>query len=163
MEATTVGALGNPEVAAAIEVPQAETGARPRPVVKALHHAWWFSLGLVVVAGEQTVKLVKAAVARGKDMEPSLKPPFQKAERGLSEALTGVGTRLKGVGSLLGKKAGAVESALDERIAKALTEAGAPLMTEMEELKRKVEELATKLEGLQTKREKPERASRSEH
>ena len=159
MEATTVGMSGVPAVPAA-EVPQAETGSVVRPVVKALQNVWWFSLGLVVVTGEQTAKLVNTAVERGKGVEPSLKPPFQKAERGLSEALSGVGTRLKGVGSALGKGAGAVESALDERISAALARAGAPLMTQMEELKGKVEELTAKLENLQAKREKPERPSR---
>lgn len=151
MEATTAGISGTPGMPA-IEVPRVETGTTVESVLKALHHVWWFGLGLAVVTGEQAVKLARTAVDRGRSVEPSLKPPLQKAERGLSDALAGVGTRLKEVGSRLGKGAEAVESAMDERVAAALAHAGAPLMTQMEELKDRVEELTAKVESLQAKR-----------
>jgi hypothetical protein len=137
MEATMEGSgtAGMP----AAEVPQVKAGAATQAVLDALHQAWWFTLGLVVVAGEGTAKLAKAAVERGKSVEPTLKVPFQKTD--LSGALSGAGSRLKGVGSsLLRRGAGAAEGTL----------------TEVQNLKAKVEDLASKVEELQAKHEKPE-------
>lgn len=151
METTTMDAAGSTGIPTT-EVSAADAGSTLRPMLGALHQVWWFSLGLVVVAGEQTARLVKTAVARGKDVEPSVSGTFKKAGGGLSGAL-------KGVGGRLGKGAEAVEGALDERIAAAMARAGVPIMTEMQQLKTKVEELTTKVETLQTKRERAERPS----
>jgi hypothetical protein len=58
---------------------------------------WHFDLGATVLVGEQTARFVKAAVERGKEIEPSLIKPFRKAGDSVNEALDEAGTRLKGI------------------------------------------------------------------
>jgi len=71
----------------------------------------------------------------------------------VEEALGGVGARLKGVGKVVGRRAGAIEHAVDDRIAAAAERAGAPLASEMGELKTRVDELSKKIESLQARRD----------
>jgi len=161
MEAA-MNAAGSADRTAA-EVPQVTTESATQAVLGALHQAWWFTLGLVVVAGEGTAKLAKTAVERGKNVEPSLKASLQKTEGGLSDALTGVGSRLKGVGSRLSKGGEVLGDVLDERIATAMARAGAPLLDEMHDLKAKLEDLAGKVEQLSAKKPEHEKAEKSKH
>jgi hypothetical protein len=90
----------------------AQAGAPAAPVMKRLMQPvtdvfggiwgvgrwiWHFDLGATVLVGEQTARFVKAAVERGKEVEPSLIKPFRKAGESVNEALGEVGTRLKGI------------------------------------------------------------------
>jgi hypothetical protein len=58
---------------------------------------WHFDLGAAVLVGEQTTRFVKAAVEKGKEVEPALIKPFRKAGENVSEAIGEVGTRIKGI------------------------------------------------------------------
>ena len=58
---------------------------------------WHFDLGAVVLVSEQTARFVKDAVKKGEEVEPALIKPFRKAGDSVSEAVGGVGTRLKGI------------------------------------------------------------------
>lgn len=158
MDATTMnetGAAGLP----ATGTSAAETADAPTPVITALKDVGWCSLGLVALAVEGTGRLISSATKRGKDLAPSVAKSFKTAGTNVEEALGGAGSGLKRVGRVVGKRAEAVEHAMDERIAAVVERAGAPVMVEMGELKARVEELSKKIDHLQTRREKPEKPS----
>ena len=149
MDATTMEAAPLPPVEAAGEAPAAAAA----PVWKVLQGAGWFGLGLIALAVEGTGWLIKKATQKGKQVAPSVAKPIKAAGGSVEEALGGVGARLKGVGKVVGRRAGAIEHAVDDRIAAAAERAGAPLASEMGELKTRVDELSKKIESLQARRD----------
>jgi hypothetical protein len=143
MSATTMDAAVLTS-APATEVPPATDAGKPvisrllKPVTAVLGGGldaalwiWHFELGAAVLVGEQTARFVKAAVERGKEVEPSVTKPFRKAEESVSEALGDVGTRLKG----MAKPAPANED----------------LRLELRELSSRIDGLTQRIEGLQAK------------
>lgn len=159
MEATTMDAAGS-SVPPAAKTEETAAGKSAGVLLGALQGVWWFSLGTLAVAGEQTGRLVNLLVQRGKEAEPSLRGPLKKAEGGVTTALSDAGTQLKKLGKSLGRGAGKVEGVLDERVAALLAQREAPLRQEMQDLAKKVEDLTGKLEQLQTRREKAEKAEK---
>lgn len=96
---------------------------------------WHFDLGAAVLVGEQTARFVKAAVEKGKEVEPSLTKPFKKAEDSVSGALGEVGARLKGI-------AKPVAPSEDKR-----------LDAEVSELSARINELTQRIESLQARQD----------
>lgn len=96
---------------------------------------WRFDVGATVLIGEQTARFVKAAVDRGKEVEPSIIKPFKKAEHSVTGALDEVGERLKGIGK-------AATPSTDNR-----------LEVEVHELSERINELTQRIESLQVKQD----------
>ena len=155
MDATTME-TGGPVALPKIEGPAAEA---PGTIVNALQSAGWFGLGLIAYAVQGTGWLIKATTEKGREVAPTIATPFKAAGETVEEALGGVGSRLKSMGQAVGKSAEAVEQAIDDRIAAVVQRTGAPLLSEMNELKSRVEELSRKIENLQTKRDRPEKSA----
>jgi hypothetical protein len=160
MEATTMdatGATGEPKT----ETVTPETAGAKAPVVEALKEVGCFGLGLAALAVEGTGWLLKSATRKGKEVAPSVAKPFKSAGAKMEDAMGGVGAGLKDVGRAVGRRAEAVEHAMDERISAAVERAGAPVLAEVTELKARIAELTNKLDSLQTRREKQEKPPQS--
>jgi polyhydroxyalkanoate synthesis regulator phasin len=148
MNATTVGA-GTPAGTAETQ------GATKKGVIAPLRGVWWFSLGAAAVAGAFVGNVVKTLVQRGKEVEPHISAPLKMGEGGVTEILSGAGTKLKGFSTTLGRGAQKVEGAVEERIAAVLERTQQPVRTEIQELAKKVEELAGKVAQLEAKGQEP--------
>lgn len=135
MEQATMEGMGSAE----------EQSRAPDPLVNLLRNVWWAGLGLVVLAGEQGNKLVKAAVEKGRAAEPGVRGELRK----LNEA---AGERLRGIGRSVGRGAGKLEAIVDERISKTISALAAPLQEELRGLSRRIEELAEKVDELRRPR-----------
>lgn len=136
MEATTMDKAA-PRSASVTESPASMGESLFVPVAKVgefLRWIWWLDLGAVALVGEQTARLFKAIVAKGKEVEPSVLKPFQKAESAINEAIGEVGSRL----NVTAKPAETIEDT--------------PLIVEMRELSAKVNELAQRIDDLQIKK-----------
>jgi poly(hydroxyalkanoate) granule-associated protein len=120
-----------------------------RPVLGVLRGAWYMSLGLIWVAGEQAGRAVKALVEKGKQVAPTVTEQGKKASEGVSEVVGDVGGRLKVLASKVGRAPEVAEAALDERIGAALQRTGFPSKAEIEALSSKVDSLAERLENTQ--------------
>jgi len=154
MDGTTIETVG-PVGPVTIEV--GPVAANAAPVVNILKGVGWFGLGVIAYAVEGTEWLIKTATDKGKEIGPSVAKPIQAAGDAVEETLGDVGTRLKDVGMVVGRRAEAIERAMADRFAAVVERAGAPIVAEVGELKARVEELSKKIEDLQTKRDKPEK------
>lgn len=121
-------------------------------VVNALQNAGWFGLGLIAYAVEGAGWMAKQVTEKGREVAPAVAKPLKAAEGTVGEALGEVGAKLRNVGQAMGRRAEAMERAVDDRIANAAQQAGAPLMAEMGELKNRLDELSKKIEAMQGKR-----------
>jgi poly(hydroxyalkanoate) granule-associated protein len=128
--------------------PAGREGAAASDVAGLARTVWWAGLGMVVLAGEQGTKLVKAAIERGKECEPSLTEPIKKAGGGVSHAAGELGTRLKGIGQSLGRGTGQVERLVDEKISKTLSEVAGPIRSQLESISHRIDELNEMVETL---------------
>jgi polyhydroxyalkanoate synthesis regulator phasin len=157
MEATTttMGTAGEAAIPETV-TPADESVSGSAPLATALKGVGWFSLGLAALAVEGTGRLIKAATQKGRDVAPSVAKPLKTAEDKVEGALGDVGARLRGVGRAVGKGAGAVEHAMDERIAAAVQQAEAPVLAEIGDLRGRIEDLTKKIESLQSRRGKQE-------
>ena len=118
-------------------------------VAGAARQAWWATLGLVAVAGEQAGKLINALVDKGKEVEPSVSDAFKKAGDQLSHAAGKVGARVR---SAMDRGAGAAESAVDERVAAALHRMGFPTKEDVQAIAERIDALAARLEEMARQR-----------
>ena len=146
-----------------------ETQPSSELVAGAAHQVWWALLGLLALGGEETGEVLGALVRKGKEVEPCMSEEIKKAGRGFRDAVTAIGTQLKGIGQVskgvsdalgavgtevkevgqkIGKASGKVESFLDERISAAVERMGSSTKAEIDSLSQRVEELSSKIEKL---------------
>lgn len=125
------------------------------PVFNALRGVWHVGLGMIVLAGEQGARLVRAAAEKGRAAEPGLRESTRKAGETVSETASEVGARLKDIGQSIGRGAGKLENIVDQRISRTVAELATPLQEELKSLNAKVEELKQKLEEIRRQRPAP--------
>ena len=150
MNATTIGAS-----AAGVPAGETQRATVTRTVGQSLRGVWWFGLGAAAVVGAFAGTIVKTLVERGKQVEPQVSAPLKMAEGGVTEMFTGAGSKIKELGSNIGRGAQKVEGAFEERIAAVLERTQQPLRNEIQELAKKVEELSGKVAKLESKEEAP--------
>jgi len=100
-------------------------------------------------------------VRRRKEVEPSVGEGFEKAGKGVSDAIGSMGTHLKGVGEKFGKAPRKMESFVDERVSAALERMGVASRADIESLSEKVDELGDKIEELRSEPGTPKRHSKA--
>lgn len=111
------------------------------PVRGALRDAWWATLGLVAVTGEQAGRALGVLVRKGREFEPTV------VEHG-RRAANAVGETVEGVAGKIGRGAGRAEAALDEKVSAALKHMGFPTQEEVRELSARIEALTARLEQM---------------
>ena len=100
-------------------------------------------------------------VRRGKEVEPLVGEGFEKAGKGVSDAVGSMGAHLKGVGEKFGKAPRKMESFVDERVSAALERMGVASRADIESLSEKVDELGDKIEELRSEPGTPKRHSKA--
>lgn len=113
-------------------------------ILDALHNVLWAGMGLVAVTAEQSERIVKTLVDKGREVEPSVREQSKKAAESINQAM-------KGVAESIGRGAGKAEVAFDDKINAALRRMGFPTKEDVRSLAEKIDSLTTKIEQLQSR------------
>lgn len=143
--------MGTTTMGQAPDVGKTRTQTAGESAARAMRQVWWATLGLAAVAGQGSGRVFSELVRRGKEVEPSVGEGFEKAGKGVSDAVGSMGTHFKGFGEKFGKASGKMESFVDERVSATLQRMGVASRADVESLSEKVDELGDKIEELRGK------------
>ncbi len=132
------------------------------PVREVVSGIWYMGVGLVAVAGEQTGRMVKALVDKGREVQPMLREQGKKAAEEVSDAVGGVGDKLKGLTHRVAQAPEAAEAALDDKVVGALQRLGFPTRDEIAAMSAKLDSITERLESLQAARKPGKRQGNEE-